>query len=74
MTRPTLSALGLCLWRAKGWQRSKAVEVSLSCLDLRMARTTARRALRTLESAGLVRVERQPGQCYRVTLLDVPDD
>jgi hypothetical protein len=61
------------LWRAAGWQRSRTVTVSLSCPDLPMTRPTAGKALRALEGAGLVRIERQPGQCHRVTILDAPD-
>jgi hypothetical protein len=34
---------------------------------------TAWRALSALEGAGLVKVERLPGRCLRVTVLDVPD-
>jgi hypothetical protein len=64
-------ALGLCLWRIVGWRRSRTVEVNLGHLDLEMARGTARKALRALEDAGLVRVERRLGQCCRVTVLDV---
>ena len=35
-------------------------------------RQLQKRAVRTLEKAGVIRVDRQPGQCFRVTLID-PD-
>jgi hypothetical protein len=63
----------LCLWHTAGCRRNRTVKVNLSCLDLPMARMTARKALHALESADLVHVERQPGRCYQVTLLDAPD-
>jgi hypothetical protein len=61
------------LWRTVGWQRSNTVDLNLSSIDLKMSRPTARKALRALEGASLVTVERPPGRRLRVTVLDTPD-
>jgi hypothetical protein len=68
-------AVGLILWREWGCTRERAVYFSLhrAARD-GIPRTTARRAIRALEGAGLVSVARKPGRGLEVTLLDVRPD
>jgi hypothetical protein len=54
-------ALSLCLWREAGRRRCRTVKLS-----------PARRALRSLEAAGLVVIDRQPGRGLAVTIVDAP--
>jgi hypothetical protein len=64
-------AIGLMLWKESGCARRTTVHF---CLSRAVAEgvpiTTARRAIRALERAGLVAIERLPGRGLRVTLLD----
>jgi hypothetical protein len=66
-------ALGLMLWLQCGITGSRTV---VFCLTRTAADgvpvTTARRAIRRLEEAGLVAVCRKPGRGLEVTLLDCP--
>jgi hypothetical protein len=66
-------AVGLLLWREAGCQRTRAVHF---CLTRAAAdgipTTTARRAIRHLEGAGLVRIRRRPGRGLDVIILDPP--
>jgi hypothetical protein len=66
-------ALGLMLWLQCGITGSRTVTF---CLTRAAADgipvTTARRAIRRLEGAGLVAVCRKPGRGLEVTLLDCP--
>src|SRR4051794_19139255 len=61
-------AIGLMLWQLRGMARRDTV---LFCLTRAEAEgiptTTARRAIRALEGAGLVAVERRPGRGLVVT-------
>src|SRR5262249_34145873 len=67
--------VALRLWFQSGVSRSRTV---LFCQERAAAdgipTTTARRAVRELERAGLVRVVRRPGRGLDVTLLDAPDE
>jgi hypothetical protein len=64
-------AVGLILWREKGWQKQRTVHFSLArAAGDGIPRTTARRAIRALERAGLVKILRKPGRGLEVTLLD----
>jgi hypothetical protein len=63
-------ALALCLWREAGRRRCRTVKLSLTRVGLGVREATARRALRSLEAAGLVSVLRKPGNGLEVTLLD----
>jgi hypothetical protein len=65
-------ALSLCLWREAGYRRSRTVKLSLARAGLGVRGTTARRALRALETAGLVTVLRLPGHGLEVTLQEAP--
>src|SRR5262245_1658984 len=65
-------ALSLCLWREAGRRRARTVRLCLGRAGLGLSLYAARRALRSLESAGLVSVRRQPGRGLQVTLLDAP--
>ena len=65
-------ALGLCLWREAGRRRCRTVKLSLARAGLGVSEQAARRALRSLEAAGLVAVVRKPGRGLEVTLLETP--
>jgi hypothetical protein len=63
-------AVGLALWRLAGATKSQTIllsttEVALLGVD----RNAKSRALRMLEMAGLISVERRPGRLPRVTIL-----
>jgi hypothetical protein len=63
-------AVGLWLWFSSGLTRSPTIKFSVSHLeDWGVPPSTARRALKSLEGAGLVRVERLPGCKARVTII-----
>ena len=65
--------VGMAIWLKVGIIRRR--EVKLSRMDLEplgVRKDAASRALRSLEEAGLVSVERHPGQSPAVTLLDGP--
>jgi hypothetical protein len=66
-------AVGLILWLQRGITGRCTV---LFCLARATAEgiptTTARRAARELERAGLVAIHRKPGRGLEVTILDVP--
>jgi hypothetical protein len=66
--------VGLMVWKLAGMRRAKTVTFCLSkaardSVPLR----SARRALRALERAGLVKVERRTGRGLLVTLLPTPE-
>src|SRR5262245_4438359 len=67
-------AVGLMLWQLRGMTGRDPV---LFCLARAAAdgipATTARRAVRALEDARLVSVERRPGRGLEVTILDAPE-
>ena len=63
-------ALALCLWWEAGRRRRRTVKLCLTRVGLGVSEYAARRALRALESAGLIAVERQPGRGLEVTLLE----
>jgi hypothetical protein len=65
-------ALSLCLWREAGRRRCPAVKLCLARVGLGVSKQAARRALRELEAAGLIKVARRPGCGLEVTLLDAP--
>jgi hypothetical protein len=65
-------AVALCLWREAGRRRRRTVTLSLTRAGLGVREAAARRALRSLETAGLVTVLRKPGRGLEVTLLDAP--
>jgi hypothetical protein len=66
-------ALGLVLWREAGRRGGRrTVKLCLSRAGLGLNESAARRALRSLEAAGLVRIDRQPGHGLFVTILDAP--
>ena len=68
---PLLLALALCY--QAGLSRSKAELRLTSKLkrEFGIPDRSARQALQQLEAAGLVQVERNPGRCLTVTILDV---
>jgi hypothetical protein len=65
-------ALALCLWREAGRRRRRTVPLSLTRAGLGVNEQAARRALRSLETAGLVEVLRRPGRGLEVSLLEAP--
>jgi len=65
-------ALSLVLWREAGRRRSRTVKLCLRWAGLGVKEAAARRALRNLEAAALVRVQRKPGRGLEVTILEAP--
>jgi hypothetical protein len=65
-------AVALCLWRASGRQRRRTVKLCLERVGLGVSKQAARRALRALEAAGLVSLERRPGRSLEVTVQEWP--
>jgi hypothetical protein len=63
--------VGLVLWREAGCRNAREVRVNLSAMGIGLSRKSAGRGLVALESAKLVRVDRLPGRCPIVELLDV---
>ena len=62
--------VGLCIWRLLGAMKSDTISFGSSDLrQLGIDRATKSRALRALESAGLIRVDHQPGRFPKVTVL-----
>lgn len=71
---PRCNALtvGIVLWWLAG-MRSEKVSLVLCvnrCEPFGLGRKAVERGLRDLENAGLVRVDRKPGKCARVDLLE----
>jgi hypothetical protein len=66
--------IGVMLWYYVGLHKSARVKFSLSRCERRLGfdRTTATRGLAALERAGLVTVERRPGQRPVVTVIHNP--
>ena len=71
---------GMYIWQQAGMKTSKAARgvgryesVRFSYRKMGLPESTARRALAALEDAGLVVVERHPGRCPMVTLIEVAD-
>jgi hypothetical protein len=66
--------VALLLWFEAGCRKSRTVRLCLSGhLPTGLNRQSARRGLRALAGAGLVRIAHAPGQGLEVTLLDAPD-
>ena len=64
-------AVSLCLWKQAGLKRRKhGVKLSAAALDFwDIGRATKSRALKELEEAGLIHVERELGKLSDVTIL-----
>jgi hypothetical protein len=63
-------AVGLALWRLAGAVKSNAIRLSNAEVEaLGIDRNAKSRAIRDLERAGLITVERRPGCAPRVTIL-----
>ena len=63
--------VALTVWFGAGVKRKRTVRLSYSQMGkLGCKRETARRGLAALESAGLVSVDRHPGRCPVVTILE----
>ena len=72
MSGRTPLALAIALWFQSGLERSTSVRLTNKLRrKFGLNSRVARRALSDFESAGLVRVEQQPGQCLVVELLSV---
>ena len=64
--------VALILWQEAGFRRVKTVKLRTSVVDkVGFSRRSARRALKQLESAGLIEIEPKPGQLTTVRILDV---
>ncbi len=67
--------VGLLLWKEAGCEGGRTVRFRLAqAAALGIHPDTARRGLRCLEAAGLVRVQRPPGRCAVVTLMEAPTE
>jgi hypothetical protein len=67
-------AVALAIWFRRGVERSATFPLYPSALRrMHVSRWSGYRALAALEEAGLVSVERQPGRCPVVTILDPPN-
>lgn len=65
--------VGLVLWFEAGCRSSRTVRLRHSlAAQFGCHRDTVLRAVRELERAGLVNVQRKPGRSLQVTLLDAP--
>src|SRR5262245_21620707 len=65
--------VALILWKEAGCMQRRTVRFRLAeAKGLGMSEDTARRGLRGLADAGLVRVLHRPGRCSDVELLEVP--
>jgi hypothetical protein len=67
-------ALSLCLWREAGRRRRRTVRLCLTRVGLGVNEQAARRALSSLQEAGLVSAQRRPGRGLQVTINDLPAD
>jgi DNA-binding MarR family transcriptional regulator len=68
-------AVAVLLWYRRGVTRSPEVIVGRTLRDrFAVSQQSFRRALASLECAGLVMVERSVGRSPRITLLDLPTD
>src|SRR5262245_46853445 len=66
-------AVGLMLWLQRGLTGRRTVHFCLTRAAAEgIPTTTARRAVRQLEGAGLVAIRRMPGRGLEVTILDLP--
>ena len=67
--------VGMALWQRSGIQKSRTVKLSnVAMEDVGVDRFAKRRALKALEEAGLISVERGQGRSPIVTLLNAPAD
>ena len=66
--------VAIALWQRAGMKKSNGLKLSNKILDgMGVDRYAKRRALKALEGAGLVSVERHHGKNPIVTLLDAPE-
>lgn len=65
-------AVGVALWYWHGMQERRWLKVSYALLaSMGVNRYAARRALKALEAANLVKADRKPGRAPEVKLLDI---
>ena len=66
--------MALALWYRAGIDKSHTVKpTGDTWRQFGLSRHNARRGLADLEGAGLVHVDRRPGCCPTVTIMDPPD-
>jgi hypothetical protein len=66
--------IGIILWQEAGYRKSRSVNLRMSAVDkVGFSRRTAKRALRELEAADLVKIDRKPGQLLQVEILEVEE-
>jgi hypothetical protein len=66
-------ALAVALWFQSGLERSNTVRLTHKLRQrFRLPARSIPRALKDMETAGLVRVVRQPGRCHMVEILEQP--
>ena len=67
--------LGIAIWWLAGMSKTTAFKLTGKALDqLHVSRDAASSALKRLESQGLIRVQRAPGQRPTVEILSVAQD
>ena len=67
--------VGIAIWWLAGMSKTTAFKLTGKALDqLNISRDAASSALKRLESQGLIRVQRAPGQRPTVEILPVADD
>ncbi len=67
-------ALSLALWFQAGVTKSGVVQVGRKlAARFGVGRNAAARCLKLLEDAGLVAVDRHPGRCHSITILESPN-
>ena len=63
-------AVGLIFWREAGCRNAMTIRLTLARLtESGIHPSAGRRAVRTLEAAGLISINRQPGRALEVTIL-----
>lgn len=60
--------LSLVIWRESGYRKTATIKLCLNRIGMSISEQAARRALRVLETAGLISIERKPGRGLEVTL------
>ena len=66
--------VGIILWQEAGYRKSRSVNLRMSVVEkVGFSRRTAKRALSELGDAGLVKIDRKPGQLIQVEILEVEE-
>jgi len=67
--------VGLVLWQKAGYTGKGTIRICLARMrSLGLSEASARRGIKNLEKAGLIKIQRKPGRGLLVTLLNVVVD